>query len=481
MVFVVFGVSLSAFAQDKSIDPASPQSTTQARTQDQQVGDQDQNAQQPTDQKPAPLDASVNSVPDVSTTDVSQIPRNFQVTKLGSAQWLEPNVHSLLHLGPLYVGSVSAFFLAGTSQQFNAAQAQTVSGFDYFGVIRTDVTYDKITRLGRFTFQYLPEVALNNGVVETNFSNQSLTFSMAHAINARWTLGVSNSLSYINGHVLYGELSLDVNSVSGGGVQNPFLQTTQRWLSDSTSANANYQINARDTLTLTGNFNYSESNLSTLARNSYGYGGTVGWNHALSQTKSVGIFGQLQEVQYSSMFPATLYKGFGGNFSDRLSPTLVVTITGGISLGNNGAAPGQDKQFNVTGTGTASIRKDFQNSSVAADVYRSTSTGPFLTNGYTDRIDATYSRNIGRRMLVSGGAAYQQDSFSGGKISGTYATADMSYLVTRSLSWFSAYARRWQSQSEQILGTGQIPSNTFTTGITYNLTRSNVISPTISY
>src|SRR5215469_1215938 len=142
MVFVVFGVSLSAFAQDKSIDPASPQSTTQARTQDQQVGDQDQNAQQPTDQKPAPLDASVNSVPDVSTTDVSQIPRNFQVTKLGSAQWLEPNVHSLLHLGPLYVGSVSAFFLAGTSQQFNAAQAQTVSGFDYFGVIRTDVTYD---------------------------------------------------------------------------------------------------------------------------------------------------------------------------------------------------------------------------------------------------------------------------------------------------------------------------------------------------
>lgn len=433
----------------------------------------------PKDTSQATQDQS-NNPNEGSTPTVQEIPPAFQVTKLGSAQWLEPNVHSLLHLGPLYVASVSGIFVASDAEEFSPAQNQTTSGLDYFGVLRTDVIYDKLTKEGRFTFQYLPEVAIDNGVVQTNFSNQSLTFALARSLGPRWTIGVNNTLSYINGHVLYGDLGLDVNSVTGTGVQSPFLQTTQRWLNDSSGVNLGYQLSARSQLSFAANFSYSDSNLSTLPEQNYIYGGTFGWSHSLSPTKSVGLYAQLEESEYSSMFSSTLYKGFGGNFTDRLSPTLVMSASGGISLGNSGEAAGQHKQFNVTGTGILGIRKDFQGSSIALDANRGITTGPFVTNGYTSRVDATYSRHFGLRLSANVGGAYEQDRYSGGTISGTYVTVTMDYILSRNVSWFNAYSRRWQDQSQTILGSGQIPSNTFATGITWNLVRSsNVISPVI--
>lgn len=452
----------SAQAQDQSGTP--PKATDQSS----EAG----NAQKSSDQ-------TTNGA-DNSTPDVTEVPSSFQVTQLGSAQWLEPNEHSLLHLGPLYASSISAFFLAADAEQFNA-QNQVVTGTDYFGVLRTNVIYDKLTRAGRFTFQYLPEVAIDNGVLETNLSNQSLSFSIARALAPRWTLAVTSSLNYVNGHVLYGNANLDVNAATGGGVQNPFLQTTQRWLNVGTNANLGYQLSSRDTLSATLTYGFSKSDLSTLPQESNSYGGSFAWSHALSQTKSFGLFATVQELQYSTMFSSTLYKGFGGSFSDRLSATWVMQISASASIGNAGEQPGQNKQDNWTATGNATLRKDFLNSSVAFDAYRGITNGPFLTGGYTSRADASYSRHLGRRMQVGVGAAYEQDKFSSGRISGTYASTTISYLLSRSVSVFAGYARRWQNQNQSILSSGEVPANTFSTGLTWNLAHGNsgVISPVI--
>jgi hypothetical protein len=410
-----------------------------------------------------------NTPPSDTAVDTSaELNPAFRVSKLGSAQWLEPDVHSPLHLGPIYVGSISGFFLAADNLQFNQTNNLASSTTDYVGIFRTDVNYDKLTSFGRFSVQYLPEIAIVNGGVETNFSNQSANFTISRALSPRWTVGVQDSFSYVNGHIIYGGSNLDVNSVSGTGVQNPFLQSSQRWLTDSASASFGYRWTSRDQISFTPSFSYQHSDLSTLPQDTKSFGGSINWSHMLSPTKSAGLYTQTSYTQFASNstqvvenFPRTVYESFGGSFSDRLSQSLVLQASAGAST-----ELGQNHPF-WTASGTLTLRKDFQNSSVALDGVRGTTTGPFLTNGYTNRADASYSRQLGRRWQASGGVAYQQQSFSGGHLSGAYVTAQTSYHLSRSLNWFAAYARRWQNQSLSTLGIANAPGTSVSTGITW--------------
>jgi hypothetical protein len=422
-------------------------------------------AQANQDQSSAPPDAPADTPEEMNPA--------FQVPKLGSGQWLEPGVNSPLHLGPVYVGSISGFFLAADNLQFNQTNNTTTSSEEYVGVIRADVNYDKLTKYGRFTVQYLPEIAIVNGVVENNFSNQSVNFSTSRALSPRWTVTAQNSFSYVNGHIIYGNGNLSVNSITGTGLQNPFLQTSQRWLTEGASASFGYKWSSRDQISFTPSFTYQQSDLSTLPEDTKSFGGAVGWSHMLSLTKSVGLYSNTSYTQFSKTFPTTVYESFGGTFSDRLSRTLVLTVSGGAST-----ELGQTRAY-WTGSGNFTLSKSFQRSSIALDVARETTTGPFLTNGYTNRADATYSQQLGRRWQAGGGVAYQQQSYTGGRISGTYVTAQTSYRLSPSLNWFVNYARRWQNQNQNVLGTGNVPGAAVSTGITWSPRQSNggVISP----
>ena len=451
--------------QDNSTNQHEGDRTGEAENQASQTS-QDQSGTPPTD---TPADSSADLNP------------AFQVPKLGSAQWLEPGVHSPLHLGPVYVGSISAFFLAADNLQFSQTNNTTTSGTDYVGVIRADVNYDKLTRYGRITVQYLPEIAIVDGTVQNDFSNQSAAFTTSRQLSPRWSLVAQDTFSYVNGHIIYGGTNLDVNSVTGTGVQNPFLQSSQRWLTNSTSASFGYRWSSRDQISFAPNFTYQHSDLSTLPQDTKSFGMSVNWTHALSPTKSVGLYSQTSYTQFAASstpgatnFPNTVYESFGASFSDRLSETLVFNISGGLST-----EIGQNKPY-WTATGGLTLRKELHNSSIAVDGMRMTTTGPFLTNGYTDRVDATYSRQLGRRWQGSAGVAYQQQSYSGGNISGTYVTCQVSYHLSRSLNWYASFAERWQNQNQVLLGAaGNAPGKSVTTGITWSVPQSNggVISP----
>jgi hypothetical protein len=416
----------------------------------------------PATQGATPQDQSAYPVP---------IPAQFQVSRLGSSQWLQPGAHSPLHLGPFYVGSADFVFLAANDLSGTQSLPGSVGNYNYLGIVRTNINFDHLFKDGRFTFQYLPEMTVVNGQVSSNFNNESLTYTYTRPLSSRWNFSIVDNFNSVDGRILYGDFGLDVNSVSGNGVQNPFLASNERWISDTATSTLTYIFSARDQLNFTPSFEYEHTSFSTFPSNGYNYGGSVNWTHMLSPTKSFGLFVDFSQRVYSSEFSNSLYSGFGGSFSDRLSPTLVFLISAAASSGLGTGSGG------LTATGDISLHKVFRTSSLALEYYRGITTGPYLINGYTSRGDGAYEKRLGQWWRASTGVAYESDSYTGGQITGIYGTAQLSYRISRNFDWFGAYARRWQLDAPATVQIGNI--NFISTGLTWNISQDYAaVSPT---
>jgi hypothetical protein len=401
------------------------------------------------------------------------IPTQFQVSRLGSSEWLQPGVRSPVHLGPFYVGSADFVFLAASNLQGAQSLPGSTGDYSYLGIIRTNINFDHVFKDSRLTFQYLPEVTVVNDQVSSNFNNESLTYTFTRPLSSRWNFALADNFNSVDGRILYGNFSLDVNSVSGNGVQNPFLAANERWISDTATSTFTYILSARDQFNFAPYFQFEHSNFSNFPTTGYNYGGSINWTHMLSPTKSFGLYADFNQRVYSSQFSNSLYSGFGGSFSDRLSPTLVFMISAAASTGLGG----KSGTSGLTATGDVSLHKVFRTSSVAIEYYRGITTGPFLINGYTSRGDGAYEKRLGQWWRGSAGVAYESDSYTGGQVSGLYGTAQLSYRISRNFSWYAAYARRWQLEAPANFNVGNI--NFISSGLTWNLSQDYAsISPT---
>jgi len=389
----------------------------------------------------------------------------FPVTKLGSAQWLEPNLHSQIHLGPIYVGSVSVSALGASGLD---EAGQTLPGMSYLAVVNTDVNFDWLTHGARITIQYLPDVVILDGVVQTNLDNQGLALNISHRLSSRWTVTFQNVSSYVKGNAVYGASNFDVSPVTGNGVESPLLQNPQEWFNNSTGVSVSYQLNARDQLNFGAGFQYSHSDLSFLPEDAYTYTASVGWGHQLDATKSIGFQVQATERDFSSLYPQLSSGQIGATFSDRLSPTLIFN-----------AALGSGTEFSAgtwyeVAVGDAIVRKDFKTSSIAMEVFRGINGGPFLTNGYSTRVDSSYSRALGSRCRASLGAGFESDTYDNTQFSfsGTVVTGFLGCGLTRRLSWFASYAERWENLGPFSAGTSSAPGIFVSSGLSWSFTRA---------
>lgn len=475
--FLFFAVALLLAAA-----PTFGQDTSQASKDQQSADSQEQSTGQP--QQP---DAASIAPPD---TSAATLPDNLQFSRVGSSNFLEAGVRGPIHLGPVYADSASVSFASGGGVKQNS-QNQLVSTTDTFVLFTTTVVYDKLFQNGRLAIQYNPQLAIVNGQVQSDFSNQFLSLSTARNISPRLSLGVGDSFSYVNGNVLFGGVNANVNLTTGQAFQQPFLQTSQTFLNNVFTVTGGYKLTSRDQLNFSPYFQYENTSVQGNTQgqivnpnqNGYTYGGTLNLSHGLSETKSVGAYVGFDHRQITGQQQGaqnTLYESFGVSYSQHLSPTLVFTFSlGAGTSGSSGASnSGQSQRF-WTSTGTATVRKDFVSSSISADYYRGISLGPVLSGGYTNRVDGTYSRSFHYRWQMSIGASYQGDFGIGSTntLSGSYVNATASYRLARRLNWTSMYSYRFESQS---VGGTNIGSNFFSTGITWTIGRdSGVISPVI--
>ncbi len=383
------------------------------------------------------------------------------VREIGKARSLG-RTRSPLQLGPVYVRSASFFYTVGDGLQLDTENNQVRKGTNNVGVFLTNIVYDTPLRRSRLVFQYQPRLAIVNGQVQRDLSTHAASLDATRLLSRSWSLAFNNTYSSTNSRVLYGDFFLDVDTVTGSTLQRSFLETPSRWISDYAQLTLDYQMSARDRLSIEPRFIYYHTSLSSLPTSSYTYGGTLSWDRTLSRTRGFGLFYMLERRQFSRLLPTTFYQAIGAGYAQQLTPTWRINI----SLGAGTAADRSGRQWTVTGN--ASLFKNFRRSLLTLAYYRGNDFGGVLINRYADRADVAYGIHLTRRWHAGTAVGYHRaNRVVEGTLAGLYATTQATYRVSPRVSWFMVYGHRWQEGGSRDLIPGR--RNFFATGIRWEV------------
>jgi hypothetical protein len=414
---------------------------------------QQESSSQPSSKPASNPDQANNENLSTSAQDSASVPQPAflassapQIQQVGAAGNLLDNI-SPLRWGPVYVGS------AQYAQIFDRGTAFTGQGTfqNAASLFSSTVVFDKSFRMSRVALQYVPRIVILNGHVQNDFTNQDASLDTAFILSPRWTMNIGDHFTYFHSANAFGDLYLDANAVSGTTLQKSFLQGPITWLSDSAAVNFSYMMGPRARLSFAPDFVYSTTSGSTVAtgnETARQYGGRFGIVYDLSPRSSIQGYYSAQESLYQGTFSNTLYETMALGYSRQFGVGWSLSSTFGASTAN--FSSGRD----WTATGSFSIVKAFQRSTVALAFSRGHELTGYITNNYTDRADVTYRRTLGRRWGVLGGLGYERNisgslatSTSISKTNGLwgkYAMGDISYQVRPSVSFFANYVKVWQ-------------------------------------
>src|SRR4029077_805939 len=137
--------------------------------------------------------------------------------------------------------------------------------------------------------QYQPSMAIAEGQVVGNFSNQNTSLDWLIYTRPRWNVKFSDGFRYYYTQQSIGFSYLDVNTVTSGLVANGFLDGPNRWFSDTASVSIGHALSRRASIAITPNYTYSESGTSANLSRGVSYGGSVSWTYRLSERQTIGI------------------------------------------------------------------------------------------------------------------------------------------------------------------------------------------------
>lgn len=413
-------------------------------------------AQEPTPQppppavQPTPPKPASNDQPSDDSTSLDHPPvvtsSTPPVRQIDGAGFVGPSF-SPIRLGPLSLryAQYAQIFSSGASTTGQTDFQNTASQFS------AGILFDKEFRRAHVVFQYVPRATIFNGQVYANFVNQDTGVSIAFALSPRLTLTLGDHFVYYRSNNSFVDIFLDSDPVSGTTLQKDFLQGPSSWLINSVTAPVAYSLSARTRLTVTPSFVYVSTSgqaTSTTIPTVREYGVSVNASHDLTARSSIsGIY-----LEQTDIFPGSSFK------------TIYQTVEGGYSHSFNGG-------WSVSGTfgfitvnfesgrswsesGSASVVKSFRRSRASLAYYRGHSFSGYVSRQFSDRIDASYQQNIGRRFMVGGSAGYLRDVAAVSGIWGKYAQANVSFGLTSTLSLFSNYVHKWQRGDNQQVFTG---------------------------
>jgi hypothetical protein len=318
-------------------------------------------------------------------------------------------------------------------------------------ILQTTVVFDHRIGAGRLVLQYQPSMAIADGQVVSNFSNQNTSLDWLIYTRPRWNVKFSDGFRYYYTQQTAGLSYLDVNAVRAGLTTNSFLDGPGRWISNTASISIAHAMSRRSSILVRPSYTFSEyGTRGNLARGS-SYGGSVGWNYFTSERQTVGIeyTGQLlREVGLGTSTSTTgaptdtIFHTIAGTVGRQLSATLFVKGSVGAttySFVQNA------RQWSVYGA--LGLVKHLGRSSLGLNYSR----GDTLSNGliasqYADRVDLTFQSQMGTRFYWSVGGGYLRQVPSGG-FSGWYALSGAQFLLAPRAGLFAAFDYYRKNQS----------------------------------
>ena len=383
------------------------------------------------------------TVPYATMTDPDYAP----VREIGSAALLTSEL-SQLRWGSVFVRSVQ-FLQAFSPDNGGFGNARDPSMTT--SLFQATVAYDKQFKHSRLALQYRPFVGVTNGRTYTSFSNRGVDFQTdfySH-LSPRWSISLSEALAYHGAENLYTESYFNVDTVATTAVHNNFLEGPFDSLITSTSLNFIRALSPRTHLFFGPSFSYGYSSggyQTNTALSSPTYAGAASLQHALSPNRNIGLSYTFQRILVSRTFANNTYQTLAASYSHQLAPSLGISLSLGAST-SDFVGQRQWSPFE-----TFNLSKTFQRSYLSLGYYRGHALSGYINNAETQRADVTYGVSVTRRMSSQVGGGYEYTpsrlllaGLPHAKVSGAYASANVSYQLTRTLSWFASYVRRNQA------------------------------------
>lgn len=385
------------------------------------------------------------------------------IHQLDAAGNLLPSL-SPLRWGPFYVGYAQFAEILDQGNTFtNQGNFQAVAS-----QLSADIVFDKAIRNARIAFQYIPRMTILNGQVLGDYLNQDTSADMAFALTPRLSFVLGDHFTYYRSKNSFSDIFLSADPINGATYQNDFIEAPASWLSNSVSADFAYQLSARTRIAVTPDYTYASTSgeaASMTFPSVNEFGVTANVTHDLTPRSSVNVNYVEQTDLLAGTSYKTIYQSLEGGYSHSFNGGWGVSGNFGFITANLGSGR------NWSESGSGSIMKSFRRSRVAASYYRGHSFSGYISQGFSDRIDASYQLYVGRRWTMGGGVGYLRDIYTANGVWGKYGEANLSFGMTRTLSLFGSYVYKWQRGDDVTVFSGT--TNYLRCGIQWTPPRAN--------
>lgn len=404
------------------------------------------------DAKPASQDTK--SSPDTSTVDPGAsanptLTSTPNVTALGTASTLGlPS--GALRWGNFYVSDASFiqsydhanYVGPGTTSNFTGASATTNTS-----LFQTDLVFNRLTHYGQFAVQYQPRLAITNGTVYPDYSNQNVGFDVVLTQNARWSVNFHDRFSYFSSQNLYGSSFGDVSSETGTTVQNNFIDGPGSLLSEIAGMSVSYKITPRTTVSFAPSYTYFRTTGSLLGKTSSDlYSGNASLNYQLSPRQTVGVVISGQYLKLLGLPGSTQIYSVGLTYSRQMGTNWFITAS---FSGTN--TPGASTVQPWTYTGTASVARNFQRFSTGLAYSRELAQG-YVTSEFADREDAFLAWRVTDSIRWRIAVDAQREARASKPISAYYGNSGFEFRIAVRVTGFVNYGYRLQNgDASQVL------------------------------
>jgi len=392
-------------------------------------------------------EASKDSVATNDTKPSSQ----SAVTAIGTASVLGmPN--GSLRWGDFFVSTFSFTQIHDHANYVDPAAPTAFSGSSFSSntsLFQTNLVFNHSLRQGQIALQYEPRLAIINGNVYPDYSNQNLGFNVLLNPTARWSLGFHNTFTYFSSQNVFASYYVDANTQTGATVQNNFLDGPGSLLNEAVGLSAAYKLSPRTTIGFSPDFSYLRTtgrNLEALTGRDYAGGVTLGYQ--LSARQTVGTFFRVEYVTVTGTVGGTPIYSFGGSYARQMGPAWLVSAAFGATRNPVGGV------FSPwTFSGTASIMRDFRRFSVGGVYTRDIAMG-YVTNNFADRADGFFSWQVLRHVQWRTTLGSQIGDGADSSISAYYAVNEIHWRLAPRVASYVSYGYRLQNGDASRVLTG---------------------------
>jgi hypothetical protein len=372
------------------------------------------------------------------------------VTALGSASPL-PLPNGSLRWGDFFVRDFAFAQIYDDASYSGLATGTTASGVGISSntsLFQTDLVYNHMLRYGQFAVQYEPRLAIINGNVYPDYSNQTLGLNFVTAPTARWTVGFSDTLTYLSSRNIYASFYVDADAQTGASIQNNFLDGPGSLLSEAVGVTASYHLSPRLTLDLSPRFSYLRTaGLQLGEQISRDYSGTIGLRYQLTARQTVGVFFGTQYIGITGVPGYTPIYSMGVNYSRQMGPGWI--LSGAIAATRNPAGAGSP----WTVTGNVSLVRDFRYFSTGVVFTRDIATG-YVTDDFANRVDGFVNWKMTRMLQWQTSLGAQRGTGTANPISAYYGVTEFDLRLAPRVVTYLNYGYRLQNGDDVTVFTG---------------------------